>query len=99
MSKELIVLKKKAEAEDYAGAQRFLSLIFSDAKAKTLLAALHKAANVEYTAKDLLRASNFPLLPRDEPHIDEDLKCIHKSKLCRRSSSFAATRPDAFRSS
>jgi CRISPR/Cas system-associated protein Cas10 (large subunit of type III CRISPR-Cas system) len=80
MPKEQIVWKKKAEAEDYAGARSFLSLIFSDAKAKKLLAALHKAKNIEYAAKDLLRASNLPLLPRDEPHVDEDLKRIHKSK-------------------
>jgi len=67
MSKEQIIWKKKAEAEDYAGALRFLSLIFSAAKAKKLLAALHKVKNFEYAAKDLLRASNLPLRPRDEP--------------------------------
>jgi hypothetical protein len=80
MSKEQIVWKKNAEGEDYAGAQRFLALIFADAKAKKLLAALHKAENVEYATKDLLRASHLPLLPRDEPHVDEDLKRIHKSQ-------------------
>jgi hypothetical protein len=67
MPKEQIARKKKAEAEGYAGAQSFLSLIFSDAKAKKLLAAMHEAKNIYYAAKDLLRASNLPLRPRDEP--------------------------------
>lgn len=80
MSKEQIAWKKKPEAEDFAGAQRFLSLIFPDAKVATLLAALKRAKPLEFAAKDLLRASNLPLLPRDEPHVDEDLKRIHKGK-------------------
>jgi hypothetical protein len=35
---------------------------------------------MERAAKDLLRASNLPLLPRDDPHVDDDLKRIHKEK-------------------
>src|SRR5262249_43620810 len=31
-------------------------------------------------AKDLLRASQLPLLPREDSHVREDLKRIHKSK-------------------
>ena len=80
MSKEQIAWKKKPEADDFAGAQRFLSLIFPDAKVATLLSALRRAKPLEFAAKDLLRASNLPLLPRDEPHVDEDLKRIHKGK-------------------
>jgi len=80
MAKEQIAWKNKPEAEDYDGALNFLSLIFPDAKAERLLRALHKAMNIERAAKDLLRASNLPLLPRDEPHVDEDLKRIHKGK-------------------
>lgn len=30
--------------------------------------------------KDLLRASNLPLLPQDESHVAEDLKRIHQGK-------------------
>jgi hypothetical protein len=80
MAKEQIAWKKKPEAEDYDGALNFLSLIFPAAKAERLLRALHKATNIERAAKDLLRASSLPLLPRDEPHVDEDLKRIHKGK-------------------
>jgi hypothetical protein len=80
MAKEQIVWKMKSEAKDYEGARNFLSLIFPDAKAERLLRALHKTENIERAAKDLLRASSLPLLPRDEPHVDEDLKRIHKRK-------------------
>lgn len=33
---------------------------------------------IERAAKDLLRASGLPLLPREEPRVDRDLKKIHK---------------------
>ncbi len=80
MSKDQIEWKKKAEEEDYAGAEHFLSLIFSETKAKKLVATLRKSKDVRYAAKDLLRASDLPLLLRDDPHVDEDLKRIHKGK-------------------
>jgi hypothetical protein len=35
---------------------------------------------LEHAAKDLLRAAALPLLPRDEPHVDADLKRIQKAK-------------------
>jgi len=80
MSKDHLVWKAKPEAEDYEGALNFLSLIFPANKPEKLLRALRKTAVVERAAKDLLRASNLALLPRDEPHVDEDLKRIHQGK-------------------
>src|SRR5450432_2107643 len=80
MAKEQIVWKKKSEPPDYEGGLNFLTLIFPAAKSKSLLRALHKTENIERAAKDLLRAAGLPLLPRDEPHVDEDLKRIHKGK-------------------
>jgi len=80
MAKEQIVWKKKPEAEDYDGTLNFLSLIFPAAKSENLLRALRKATKTERAAKDLLRASTLPLLARDEPHVDDDLKRIHKGK-------------------
>lgn len=38
------------------------------------------AKTVEHAAKDLLRAGNLPLLPRENPHVEEDLTRIHKGK-------------------
>jgi hypothetical protein len=57
-----------------------MSLLYSDAEAAKLLRALREAKTIEYPAKDLLRASDWPLLPRDDPHVDADLKRIHKGK-------------------
>jgi hypothetical protein len=80
MAKQKLVWKKRPEAEDYEGALSFLMLIYPDAKARSLLRLFRKAKCVEHAAKDLLRASNLPLLPRENPHIEEDLTRIHKGK-------------------
>ncbi|MBV9247333.1 MAG: hypothetical protein JO366_21265 [Methylobacteriaceae bacterium] len=80
MSKPQLVWKKKPETEDYDSALKFLSLIYPDARSEKLLRALRRARTIQRAAKDLLRASDLPLLPRDEPHVDDDLKKIHKGK-------------------
>jgi hypothetical protein len=71
---------EKGEAEDFDAAARFLSLLCLDSQAKALVKSLRHARLVKHAAKDLLRAAQLPLLPRDEPHVDDDLKRIHKGK-------------------
>jgi hypothetical protein len=80
MSKRKLVWKKKPEAEDYDGALNFLLLIYPEAKARRLLRSFRKTKTVARAAKDLLRAGNLPLLPRENPHVEEDLTRIHKGK-------------------
>jgi hypothetical protein len=80
MTKPKLEWSKKGEASDFDAAANFLSLLYSDALAKTLVASLRKGKLVDHAAKDLLRAAQLPLLPRDEPHVDEDLKRINKGK-------------------
>jgi hypothetical protein len=80
MSKQKLVWKKSPEAEDYRGALGFLQLIYPDAKARQLLQLFRRAKTVEHEAKDLLRAANLPLVPRDDAHVDADLKRIRKGK-------------------
>jgi hypothetical protein len=80
MSKPKLVWKKKPDPEDYEAARNFLSLLASGAKCAKLIRALEKADTIERAAKDLLRASKLPLLPRDDPHVDDDLQKIHKGK-------------------
>ena len=80
MPKAKLVWKKKPEADDLTAAQTYLSLICSRAKCKKLVGAMEHAKTIEHAAKDLLRASRLPLLPREEPHVDDDLKKIHKGK-------------------
>jgi hypothetical protein len=80
MSKAKIAWKKKPEAGDYQGALQFLLLIYPERTARRLLRAYSKAKTVQHAAKDLLRASNLPLLPREEAHVEEDLGRIRKGK-------------------
>ena len=80
MSKPKLEWAEKGEAEDFDAAEKFLSLLCSDTKAKALVKSLRGAKLVEHAAKDLLRAAHLPLLPSDELHVDEDLKRIHKGK-------------------
>jgi hypothetical protein len=78
MSKTKIKWKNEPETEDYEGGKSFLSLICSDADALQLMEQLHKSDTIERASKDLLRAANLPLLDDSDPHVQEDLKRIHK---------------------
>ena len=80
MSKPKLEWAEKGEAEDFDAAEKFLSLLCSDTKAKAFATSLRDAKLVEHAAKDLLRAAHLPLLPSDELHVDADLKRIHKGK-------------------
>src|ERR1700743_1379506 len=80
MSKPKLAWKKKPEAEDYRGALEYLLLIYPERTARRLLRAFSGAKTVEHVAKDLLRASNLPLLSRKEAHVAEDLGRIRKGK-------------------
>jgi hypothetical protein len=80
MTKQQLTWKKHPEAEDFEGALNFLSLIFSTGKSEKLVRDMHKAKPIERAAKDLLRASDLPLLQREDPRVDDDLKKIHKGK-------------------
>ena len=78
MPKPKLIWKKKPDAEDYDAALNFLSLISSGVKCAKLIRAMQNAEPIEMPAKDLLRASNLPLLSRDEPHVDDNLEKIQK---------------------
>ena len=80
MSRQAKIWKDAPVAEDFLAAQNFLQLIAPPPRVTRLVAALRRAKTVEHTAKDLLRASRLPLLPRDEAHVKADLKRIHKGK-------------------
>lgn len=80
MSKPKLKWAEKGENEDFDAAERYLSLLCSDAKAAGLVKSLRNANLVEHAAKDLLRAAHLPLLPSDEAHVSEDLKRIQKGK-------------------
>ena len=78
MTKPKLEWTKKGETSDFDAARNCLSLLYSDAKVTALIESLRKAKLVNHAARDPLCAAKLPLLPRDEPHVDEDLRRIHK---------------------
>ena len=80
MAKPKLKWSEKEEGDDFEAAFKFLSLLCSDGKARAVVKSLRESKPLEHAAKDLLRAAELPLLPRDDPHVDEDLKRIQKAK-------------------
>ena len=74
------IWKTKPEAHDYPAAHDYLSLVLEEPAVKKIVAALRRASTVHYKAKDLLRASQLFLLPRENSHVTADLKKIKKGK-------------------
>ncbi len=68
-------------AHDYPAAADYLSLLFADPVLRAELAQqLGEAPIMRYKAKDLLRASQLPLLTPDNAHVAADLKQIRKRR-------------------
>jgi hypothetical protein len=66
---------------DYPAAADYLSLLFADPVLRAELAQqLAVAPIMHYKAKDLLRASQLPLLTTDNAHVAADLKQIRKRR-------------------
>jgi hypothetical protein len=80
MTSKKVVWNKRLQAQDYAGASRYLDLIGTPARMKRIVAASRRAKIQMFAAKDLLRASALPLLSKDDIHVDGDLKRIRKGK-------------------
>jgi hypothetical protein len=80
VSKSKLKWSEKDEDSDFDAALQYLSLLCSDRKASALIKSLRGSKVIEHAAKDMLRAANLPLLPRDDPHVDDDLKRIQKAK-------------------
>ena len=74
------IWKNRPEAHDYPAAHDYLSLVLEEPITRKIVAALRRAPTVHYKAKDLLRASQLFLLPRENSHVAGDLKKIKKGK-------------------
>ena len=70
----------KPEEHDYPAAREYLTLLLSERQAKALVTKLKQAKLVRRKAKDILRASGLPILPRDNPHVAHDLKKVRDGK-------------------
>jgi hypothetical protein len=75
-----LIWKAEADEHDYPAAASYLSLLAPQQQVDALVAELAKAPVVHYKAKDILRASGLPLLPRDNAHVASDLDKIAKNR-------------------
>jgi hypothetical protein len=67
------------DEHDYPAAAD-LALLAPAAQISEIVAALKQTPIVHKKAKDLLRASRLALLPKDNPHVQRDLKKIKNGK-------------------
>jgi hypothetical protein len=80
MSKQKLLWSKDPASDDYDAAASYLSLVLRVSRVKALIRRLRTARVTHRAAKDLLRASSLPLLPRGEASVEGDLKKIAKGK-------------------
>jgi hypothetical protein len=77
-SDNAVVWGEAPDEHDYPAAADYLALLAPAAQISEIVAALKQAPIVHKKAKDLLRASCLALLPKDNPHVQVDLKKIKK---------------------
>lgn len=80
MAKHQTRWNERPAPKDYTAAVSYLTLQFANSTARSLVKKARVVKATEHVAKDVLRASNLPLLPPDERHVAENLKRIHKGK-------------------
>jgi hypothetical protein len=74
------IWKTQPDTHDYPAAESYLTLVMDQATARKVVAALRRAPTEHRAAKDVLRASQLPLLPRENLHVVGDLRKIKKGK-------------------
>lgn len=74
------IWKERPEKHDYPAALNYMTLVLEESTARKIVTGLRSAPTLHKKAKDLLRASSLPLLPRDNPHVADDLKKIKKGE-------------------
>ena len=80
MSKHSGSWEKAPAKEDYASAKDYLSLVFDDPTVAVLIRMFRGARTVTREAKDVLRASEQPLLDKSDPNVARDLNMIKKGE-------------------
>jgi hypothetical protein len=68
------------EEHDYPAAADYLDLLFPGNIVEGIVNRLRKAPTVTKKAKDILRASGLPLLPKDNIHVQHDLDKVKDGK-------------------
>jgi hypothetical protein len=72
--------KSEPDAHDYPAAANYLSLLADGPEVEQVVDRLRAAEITHFKAKDILRASDLPLLPKDDPHVAADLKKVHDGR-------------------
>jgi hypothetical protein len=72
--------KDEPDEHDFPAAVDYLSLLFPEQTAASLVDRLKAVEKLDRKAKDLLRASRLPLLPSDNPHVATDLEKVSGGK-------------------
>lgn len=67
---------QEPEEHDYPAAKDYLELHFDDIKSSKLVIQLKKTDVIKKKAKDILRASRLPLLPKDNIHVKNNIKKV-----------------------
>jgi hypothetical protein len=70
--KSKIKWREAPQKQDYDGAESYLSLQFEPEAAKKIVQNLRAADTSEFAAKDIFRASELPLLPDRDSHVEKD---------------------------
>jgi hypothetical protein len=76
MSKVKVIWLDDPEDHDFPAASDYLDLHFSKQKVEKIIKDLRETDTIKKKAKDILRASRLPMLPKDNIHVKKNLKKI-----------------------
>lgn len=71
---------KEPESHDYPAALDYLELLYTHGVADAYVRLLQSTQTVSKKAKDILRASKLPLLPKSNTHVKANIKKVKKGK-------------------
>lgn len=71
---------KEPQAHDFPAAADYLELLLTEAEMKEAVESLKAAKTITKKAKDILRASQLPLLPKENLHVKADLQKLKKGE-------------------
>lgn len=72
--------KDEPDEHDYPAAADYLSLVLTEPAVSSVVASLRVAPLVRRKAKDLVRASDLPLLPASNFHVHADLEKVRQGQ-------------------
>lgn len=68
------------EPHDFPAAADYLELLFNPEEVNKMTAELQKQKTIIKKAKDILRASRLPLLPKENTHVKDDIRKVKAGK-------------------